>query len=294
LGVALVLASCDQQRPRGPNDDAAALPSPDSAALIAQHNRRVSKLDRFYADGVITLRWRDDKGRHEEQADVELWMDRPQRAALRIHKLGEEFLYAGASERGAWLFDLRNDDEPVAHLAQPGQSLAVDASSPIDLDPASLTDLLGLTVLPGDMKLVDVQTDAHAPQWLATLPRGDHAVSIQFDSKTFLPTAIESRFSASGPPLRSALVLDSYQSVELDGMAPGDYPKLARRIRIDDVAREDDEISIMIGFASGRAADQNDRVFDIDLLMKRFEPTRIEGALAPPGAINEPPSSRSN
>jgi len=298
MAAVLLLAACEKQRPPlegGPaKPPETVLVAPHEArALIDHHNGRVAALHRFYADGVVTLRWRDDKGRHEEQADFELWIDAPHRAALRIHKLGEEFLFAGSSERGSWLLDLRRDDETAAYLARPGESLTVDASSPINLDPSALSDLLGLTPLPTDVRVARVSESQTTQSLEAALARGDRLVVVRFNPKAMVPTSVELLVSTREVTFRSEPELESYQSVELDGVAPGAYPKLPRRVRVHDARRRDDEVSLTIGFASGRAADQNDRAFDIDLLLRRFEPKRVTGAMLPPPPFSGPTAPKS-
>ncbi|MEE2972209.1 MAG: hypothetical protein VX672_03705, partial [Planctomycetota bacterium] len=54
--------------------------------------RRVAGLARFSSAGTLTLRWSDADGDHFEQADHRLWRIAPQRAAVRISKVGSSLL----------------------------------------------------------------------------------------------------------------------------------------------------------------------------------------------------------
>lgn len=115
-------------------------------AFRAAQAARVERSHRVMARGTLEVRWADADGRHFESADAQWWIDRPQRSALLLKKLGERMALAGADGASGWLIDLR---------ARPAQLRLIDgdggAASWADaIPPAHLVWLMGMGPLPAE------------------------------------------------------------------------------------------------------------------------------------------------
>jgi hypothetical protein len=261
------------------------------ASLAARQNRRVASLRRIAAEGTLSVRWTEEGRPRYEQGDIELWIDSEDRFALRVYKaaVGEEFLWLGADASRHWLFDLRNHDEPAvvvrSHAAPDAWAVPdSDDSMPIELSPRSLLDLMGVTPLPlvsvpgSPVADPTVTTDAEGNVRIVTVMGRGGIIRYGFDSSAHLPVWTE-LLGANGEVLvRGELALDQYESVELDDQPPGAYPKLPMRVRILDPATGSETMQIELGFATARNSRMpaNDRLFDLDVLMNRFQPTTVD------------------
>jgi len=87
----------------GPSD--ASLPAYED--VVAAYNARVSAFGRVWARVTAVYRGVDDAGnRLSEQAEGHLQIERPDRVALSLGKLGETYLYLGSNESRYWWIDL--------------------------------------------------------------------------------------------------------------------------------------------------------------------------------------------
>jgi hypothetical protein len=124
------------------------MPAPTYQQLQAAHNERIAGLNRLYAQGVIEIRWKDDRGAHFEQGDLELWLQLPTHTALRVDKLGEVLLWLGSNDQRWWLFDLTNSNDRPLYLGEHGEPIRTTGPAAISIRPLALVNLLGLCPLP--------------------------------------------------------------------------------------------------------------------------------------------------
>lgn len=277
VSLPLMIAGCKNQgAPVAPAALTEHVPTPQQ--IVAAHNERVAKLGATYSDGVIELRWSDERGKHFEQGDLELWQTSDNRTALQISKLGERLLWMGSSGEQWWLFDLMNKDERVL-IVGTHEDLG-DRFGAIGVKPLGLLDLLGLSP-------IDCVTDANQPVtanndlhafMLDAKGRGGR-LRIAFDQSTLLPKRIE-LLDATGA-VAAASTLSRYASVDVPGMAIMALPKLPLTI---DIHREQAVGSSMAGDAKialnetvgeikEKAASQ---IFDLDRLTAAMRPDRVE------------------
>ena len=237
--------------------------------------------------GVIEIRWRDDRGNHFEQGNMEFWIRMPWHTALRVTKVGDTYLWLGSDEEHYWLFDLFSDVETL-HVGRHDQPKlgAESGRSAFDVQPPALLDLLGLTPIESPMNAEgDAAYDAEHKAWVVESPGKGGLMRIYFDVQTKLPKRIESLSAKDEVKLHSTL--SRYASVTMQDMAPIAFPKIAEWVNIvsvpeddSDAAQPQGDVTIAINEAEGYAdPEQLGRVFDLQRLIKSLEPARIEGEL---------------
>jgi len=257
--------------------------APLAGDLLKRHNDQVAALKSLSATGVVELRWTDESGGHFEQGEMDLWLVMPWQLALRIHKLGEDFLWLGASEQNFWLFDLRNRDQAVLHVGSHQQG-ETDESAPLKVKPLVLLDLCAMTQLslpegaPDAAALFDNAQNA----WVVPATGRGGPVRVFFDARSSLPIRIEAVGGDGQTALFSRIAPARFAPVEIPGVSAGSYPRIPTLIDLLD-PQSKDEVKIAIDEQSLSYRDQqqppNPRVFDLQLLIKRFQPARIEGEL---------------
>ncbi len=136
LSVCLVLnASCSA--PKRPID------LPDAATVVQAHNDRIAGLDRLWARTSVRVEGRDAEGsKFSEQGEGHLQVERPDRVAVTVGKLGEVYFALGANETQYWLVDVSDSERRVMLLG------AQEASTP------EKAESLGLPVHPRDLPLL--------------------------------------------------------------------------------------------------------------------------------------------
>lgn len=263
----LALATGCQHAP-GPNGTAPPPPPPiDYAVLREQHNQRIARIPTVRTSGVIELRWRDERGgSHFEQGDIRLFLRLPDRLSLQVHKLGETFLWFGADQGGYWLFDLLNKDDRVLYLGR--DAGAAPADVPGAIHPLRLIDLLGMTALPDEAAVG--YHEGHDAWLVETVGQGG-AVRLYFDRATLLPKRVE---GLDGSRVICAGELRDYESLAVDGLPPGLFPRIPMRIRLTDV-RHDGEATVALGEPTTRINERAfHNAFDVEQLVRMLAPHR--------------------
>jgi hypothetical protein len=277
---------CNGKQPVTPP---APLETPTYQRLAAVHNERAARLQTFYANGVIELRWRDDKGKHFEQGNLELWIEQPRRTALRVEKVGKVFLWLGSDDDRYWLFDLLTDDS-VVHT---GRHDHVDglANSALAVSPLALLDLMGVAMIPSEDDDAVVEHSAEYDAWMVRTVGSGGPVRLYLHRQSHVVIRVES-LDASGNIALSSM-LRRYESVSQVGMSVLAFPKLAELVDIsiaepalgaaDGAAPNSGpaaftgEVKIAIDRATGVVDDATlGRVFDLDRLMAALRPNRVE------------------
>lgn len=157
---------------------------PEAASIVEAHNARVTGVDRLWARTSVRVEGRDAEGsRFAEQGEGHLQVERPDRVAVTVGKLGEVYFALGADETRYWLVDVSDSDRRVMLIGE--QSLATPAKA----------EALGLPVHPRDIPmligLLPLDPDAVGePSWddrgraVLTVPtRWGHA-ALRYDART--------------------------------------------------------------------------------------------------------------
>ena len=280
--TALVIAGC---HPQPVPTTQPKVVGPTYRELAAAQNARVEQLQALYGSGVIEIRWADDqKKRHFEQGEMELWFNLPRKTALRVEKVGEVLLWLGSDDDRYWMFD-RLNKEKVLRVSSHDKALTDDRGRAFAVKPMALLDLMGLTPLPAsaaDPALNDsmVKFDPQRNAWSVRFDGRGGAVRVFFDRATLLPQRVESLDSQDQVILFSDL--KRYESVQLQGKSPAAFPKMAELIDISDVQADPSivgQVKIAIDHYNDGYDQPFDRVFDLKRLAHSFQPDRVEGQL---------------
>jgi hypothetical protein len=289
----LLLTAC---KPKDLQLDLAPADAPTARAIIIAHNERVAKLATTYSEGVIEIRWRDERGKHFEGGDLDLWQTTGDRTALRVSKFGDVFLWLGSNEQEYWLFDLLNKDDRVLYRGQHDQQ--IERMIGLGVKPLALLDLLGLTPIAEETTAIASDQpalyDAERKAYLIEAPgRGGDGARMRmfFDCNSLLPVRVESINPAGEIVAESAH--SKYETVEMEGVGPMARPKMAEIIDIrrgekpadaPANATEDEvsgEVKIAINTTTAYAYPAlPERYFDLERLMAAMRPGRVEQATA--------------
>ena len=269
---------------KSPPGPTVAPPPPSYFALAETHNARIAKLQTLNANGVIEIRWRDDRGSHFEQGDMELWLKLPRHVALRVEKLGETLLWLGSDESRYWLFDMIGD-EKVLRLGRHEDAGAIDQNNALGVRPLVLLDLLGLTPMPVAETPPPVQFNAQHDAWMIQVQGSGGPMRIYFDRQSLLPKRVEA-VSSTDDQATLFSSLRRYESVWQPNMPPLAFPKMPKLV---DIASTSDapasgqfsggSVKIAIDQMTGQVpAEQLQHVFDLERLRQALRPDRIEEA----------------
>lgn len=147
LLLATVLGGCSSS-PKRP----AVLPSAE--AIVEAHNTRVEGITSLWARTSVRVEGRDAEGsRFSEQGEGHLQVERPERVAVTVGKLGEVYFALGSNETHYWLVDVSDAERRVMLIGD--QELATPekaAQLGLPVHPRDLPMLMGL--LPLDATVV--------------------------------------------------------------------------------------------------------------------------------------------
>ncbi len=246
-------------------------PSPDGAATnevpTAQvildwakaRNVELERLRVLESRGVLEFRWHDDAGDHFEQVDADLYLAFPDRAAMRLSKLGEKYFWAGGDGTKWWVFDLHAKpsrvevfrDEDGAHRGGFGL-----------LEPALIRALAGLEVIPPEAEC----TAEGCVRWA----RNGVVRSVRFDASG-LPASV-TLTDADGNLVAQSQLRD-FVAVPVDNIAMGAWPRVA--LRTSAATPEGSEVKLALDAPSGRAVRIKPALFDLDSLLKALHPDEV-------------------
>lgn len=172
----LCTAACST--PKRPKD------LPATASIVEAHNARVVGLDRLWARTSVRVEGRDAEGsKFSEQGEGHLQVERPDRVAVTVGKLGEVYFALGANGEQYWLVDVSDNERRVMLLGEQDQATPAKA------------EVLGLPVHPRDLPLLmglmplDEST-APDPVWddqgraVLTIPSRWGSVALRFDPRS--------------------------------------------------------------------------------------------------------------
>ena len=260
----------------------AAAEAPTRERLIELHNERVARLATTHSDGVVMLSWKDDRGEHSDQGDIEFWQTTGDRTALRVSKLGEPGLWLGSNATEWWLFDLLDKDRKT--LYRGSHEHVGERLGAIGVKPLALLDLLGLTRIqeePTELAAAPA-FDPKRKAWLIETGGRGGRIRYAFDQKTLLPTHVELLDDQSQVQAESDLA--RWESVAVEGVAIMARPKMPLTITI---RRAGDDATIVVGEVK-IALNQTDSIiderlavnlFDVEKLAKSMRPDLVESTL---------------
>ena len=251
-----------------------------SAELVRAYNQRIASITKFYAHGVLGIRWEDEDGHHLEQGNIDLWVERPENVSLRVAKLGETYLWAGQNQQTAWVFDMTGPDTTLV-IYDRGDSNTKTAPS------MSLLALLGLVTL-GDqvdetpesvmtqqtaeglweMSISDgrgiqqwlIEPRSYEPRSMRVLDVGGQELArVEFDPSAFTPLLMPGISVLATPqiPGRVHLYLTAPNLTENSAFEPA---RIALRIVNPDADVQEEPM---------------DRVFDLERLTQSLRPKKI-------------------
>jgi hypothetical protein len=256
--------------------------APSWAQIATAHNQRLAGLGQVYADGVVELRWSDDRGRHFEQGDVELWLALPERAAIDITKFGERLMWLGCDARYAWVFEFDKKDGTALRLAdrdgardgdvddeRPNDDLPIDD---LPIDPGIIIALAGLDRLPetGEAVARDQARDA----WVLNVNGNRAPLRIYFDRRTTLPLRVEMIDGRGDVAYYSRIEPRRYEPLRRDGVAVESGSLVPTLV---DVFSSDDRSAIKLSLREPGPDPAPQGYFDLDWLTGRFRPARMAG-----------------
>ena len=260
-------------------------PAPPYGEIVERYNDRVSQLGRLHARAVAAVDGTDAEGRRlKEQAEGYLLIERPDRLALMLGKLGDTNLYLGANAESYWWFDMVSEEK----LALVGRHDAItrrktDALG-LPVRPLDLIELSGLTPLPeaGGTTARDARGNLVVT---TSLPRGTKVMTLE--PRSLRPISITLLDLSGEEAVTAELGQYAPVTVEGDGAA---RPRTATRV----VARPagfDAEIRLTLYEPKNRSL--NARAFDVDRLIRiyRFaddEVVDLDEVLPPPVGVVVP------
>lgn len=146
LAGAALLGACASS---GPKQPPAELPTLE--AIIEAHDARVANLDSFWARASVRVEGKDAEGsKFSEQGEGHLQVERPDKVAVTLGKLGEVYFALGSNEDRYWLIDVSDSDRRV--ILSGSQSKATPEKAAVlglPLHPRDIPLLLGLMPMAG-------------------------------------------------------------------------------------------------------------------------------------------------
>lgn len=252
----------------------------------AAQQARLEALAVFSSAGTATIRFTDADGdARTEQVDLRVWRVAPDRAAVRLSKVGASFLLAGWNGDRWWVLD-ESRDETVLSVrgldgVRPGRGVEALLAPPV------LLAMIGLLPWPGEMptafeatrlndegRVISVRFELPRIAW--PTPGGPPRsipgrMQVEIDDLAAGPRRIR-LMDASGEVVVES-ELDRLESVETRGRPPGDWPVLPHRVRV--VRGNGDEISVSLD-APLAGGEVSARLFDLDVLRSRHPEAIVE------------------
>lgn len=234
------------------NNDSPEGAAPSTVTLVRSHAHELSQLPTLVSSGILEVTWRDDRGSHFEQGDLDLRFRGPDQLSLRLSKVGETQFLGGCNASQWWWYEgwtkptRLSIGERRAHSDQVEQASADTERTGPPIEAHELLTILSLR--PFD----HVTRDRPARlgddgAWIVELDASESPLELP----TRLTFVTAQAPGAVGWSLRSLEVLDAagtpqltttyeaHRRIERRGVATGDWPILPTRIRIVVPTRND-------------------------------------------------------
>ncbi len=245
----------------------------------AAQSTRLEALATFSSAGTSVARFNDAAGeRRTEQVELRMWRVAPDRAAVRLSKVGTSFLLAGWNGPRWWALD-ESGERPVLRIDRlGGVTIADDPESLVS--PPMLLAAIGLLPWPeatperleaiatdDDGRVVGVRFEL--PQVVWPTPGGlDLSIPgrMVVDIGRFDEGPRRIRWLDLDGDVMLDVRLDRLESVETRGRPPGGWPVLPHRAVITLRNGEETSVSLDRPLAGGEVSS---RLFDLDVLRQR-------------------------
>lgn len=252
----LLIAACSSPKRTGD--------LPEAGRIVEAHNARVGGLDSLWARTSVRVEGRDAEGsKFAEQGEGHLQVERPDRVAVTVGKLGEIYFALGSNEAQYWLVDVSNAERRSMLIGE--QSLATPAKAEalgLPVHPRDFPMLLGL--VPLDPDAVGVPTWDDRGRAVLTVPtRWGHA-ALRFDPRT-LDLVGSTAFDADGELVADATL--GLHGPVTDRQGVTQVGRLPRRIEVR-VPGFDGFLRMQLGEPDVRAI--NATVFDPQRLRRAY------------------------
>lgn len=232
VGIALLsLTGCKSPDVKdGPQPPAGLGEPPAYRELAERHNARLTDVAGYYATATVEVTWTDEDGQPQREiGEGNLIFSRPDQVALTFEKLGKSYLWIGGGPERSWMlwggeisraFIVRNENIFNAQCEE----------FPIPMLPAELIDLYGVFDLPLEPD-GEVKADEARSAWIVTAPgRWSHR-RLWLDATSMHSVRVELFDSATGRIWASSTLSD-YKEMTIRGVAPGRYPLMPTRVRV--------------------------------------------------------------
>lgn len=234
LAAGLVVASSGCRGPEkggeAPADGGVSAEAPAPGAFVALHNARVEGLGRIKARIVASIDGHDAEGRAlREQAEGNLMLIQPDRAAVLLGKLGKTGLVLGTDGERYWWIDSVSADEPVAlvgsvALATPERTAMLG----LPVHPGEVTRLLGIAPIDPDAE-VESSVSEGGGHFGLHVPSAWGTTTYWYDRETMRPVFVE-LLDGSGERVGYS-ALEQYDNVFVEGR--GDlFPAIPTRMTV--------------------------------------------------------------
>lgn len=247
-----------------------------------KYNQRVTAITQFKASAQIEIHYHDREGkRHYEQADQgRVIFIRPDHMVVLVRKFGVGDLFlAGCNEEAYWLFDLTRDEQRL--LYQGKRDARGDAGRkellplPVPVEPRDLPVLMGLASLP-EAGTVEPTRGG----WLVSPT--DASWRLVVDAQTLLPKRVD-MIQAGGQQADDAslrvyitALLARAGQVETEGVPPGGWPDIMRRIELRPTDSKDTITVHLSAIDDGRYDNSiSQSAFDLARLTRIYKPDEI-------------------
>ena len=225
------------------------------------------------------MRWTDDDGDHFETCLAEVWIKLPDKTAMNIQKLGERLMWLGSNGDDAWVMTFAKE-EKVLYVYGSEEHKKEDSLTRLPIEPGLMLKMLGLSklIMPKNAEAKQVGFDAQRDAWILSVPEKEQSLRLFFDRKKLLPVRIE-YLSADGKiQMYSELKLRRYDTVEMVGLIPGTQPMFPTLV---DIHNKQGLGEIKLALREP-VDDVKDHFFELDWIIRRFKPDRIEREVQAP------------
>jgi hypothetical protein len=298
VSVAMLLVSAGFTTPRSrPAEDARILevefdPSEVWSSVRQAQSTRLAALATFSSAGTTTIRFTDEVEQvRTEQVELRVWRVSPDRAAIRLSKVGAAFLLAGWNGPRWWVLDESSDTTMLRVRGldgvRPGQGAEALLAPPVLLAmigllpwPAEVPEGLEAIRTDDEGRVVGVRFELPRIAW-PTSDGDDLTIPgrMQVEIDRFEQGPRRVRILDHGGVVLIESELGRMESVETRGLAPGAWPILPHRVKVRRWNGDEISVGLDVPLAGGEVSD---RLFDLELLRSRHADAIVDDPEAAP------------